>query len=313
MNEISVVAPGAGAPAITMDRLDDYLSTFTGANALTKPERTQFTEMCMAYKLDPFKREIYPIAYGSGQYRKLSIIVGYEVYLKRAERTGKLDGWEVTFSGSLESSKKSKRMGGQWKEVDAWIGDLTATIKIYRKDWSRPLVHDVYWEEYTQDNSMWFDKPKTMLRKVAIGQGFRLCFPDELGGMGYLEEEVPGHQGFEDAKPVGPKPPTPVSTPTVKSYSKTEIVELQKRYLILKESLEPDDMAKADASYAKHRNNGAFLEKLIESVLNQVQQSEGEAEPQSEDKEANQEPNEPGTESSTPPEDETESVPEILF
>jgi hypothetical protein len=171
----------------------------------------------------------------------------------------------------------------------------------------------VYWSEYTQDNSMWFSKPRTMLKKVAIGQGFRLCFPDELGGMGYLEEEVPGHQGFEDAKPVGPKPSTPVSTPTVKSYSKTEIVELQKRYLILKESLEPDDMAKADASYAKHRNNGAFLEKLIESVLNQVQQSEGEAEPQSEDEEANQEPNEPGTESSTPPEDETESVPEMLF
>lgn len=32
--------------------------------------------------------------------------------------------------------------------------------------------------------------PKFMLRKVAIAQGFRLCFPDELGEMPYTADEI---------------------------------------------------------------------------------------------------------------------------
>jgi uncharacterized protein YyaL (SSP411 family) len=30
-----------------------------------------------------------------------------------------------------------------------------------------------------------------MIKKVAISQGFRLCFSDELGGMPYTKEEMP--------------------------------------------------------------------------------------------------------------------------
>ena len=37
---------------------------------------------------------------------------------------------------------------------------------------------------------MWKEKPKTMIRKVAIVQTFREAFPDELGGL-YSEEEMP--------------------------------------------------------------------------------------------------------------------------
>ena len=33
--------------------------------------------------------------------------------------------------------------------------------------------------------------PNFMLKKVAIAQGFRLAFPDELGGLPYLAEELP--------------------------------------------------------------------------------------------------------------------------
>jgi len=61
--------------------LSSYLATFTGANALLESERKQFLEIARAYNLNPFKREIYCVAYGQGQYRKLSIITGYEVYL----------------------------------------------------------------------------------------------------------------------------------------------------------------------------------------------------------------------------------------
>ena len=32
--------------------------------------------------------------------------------------------------------------------------------------------------------------PEFMIKKVCIGQGFRLAFPNELGGLPYLQEEL---------------------------------------------------------------------------------------------------------------------------
>ena len=34
--------------------------------------------------------------------------------------------------------------------------------------------------------------PEFMIKKVCIGQGFRLAFPNELGGLPYLQEEIEG-------------------------------------------------------------------------------------------------------------------------
>lgn len=155
------------------DQIIEAVGAYLPTANLTKEEAVQFTQIAKAFALNPFKREIYAIAYGNGQYRKCSIITGYEVYLKRAERTGKLDGWSVDIT---EDGKK-------------------ATCTIYRKDWKMPLIHSVFLEEAInlkdgKPNSVWAKMPKFMLRKVAIGQAFRLAFPDELGGMPYLAEEI---------------------------------------------------------------------------------------------------------------------------
>jgi len=105
-------------------------------------------------------------------------VTGYEVYLKRAERQKQLDGWEVETEGNLKD------------------GGLKARITIYRKDWSRPLRHEIFFSEYCQHTKdgtptkFWKEKPITMLKKVVIEQGFRLAFPDELAGMPYGEEEI---------------------------------------------------------------------------------------------------------------------------
>lgn len=147
----------------------------------TMQETTMFLNLCAKFKLDPFKREIYLIKYGS---TPATYVVGYEVYLKRADRSGKWAGMESGTTGSLES-----------KDLKAWV-------KIHRKDWSLPLYHEVEYDEYVQkryDNQQqrkvptkfWAGKPKTMLKKVAISQGMRMAFPDELGGMPYTSEEMP--------------------------------------------------------------------------------------------------------------------------
>jgi phage recombination protein Bet len=164
-------------PDIPKQTVLDYLTAFGLASQLTEPEKLQFVEIAQAFKLNPFKREIHVAVYGEGEYRRLSIITGYEVYLKRAERTGKLDGWKAWVEGEGDTMK--------------------AFVEIHRKDWSEPFVHEVYWREAAQKKkdgsltSFWTKQPKFQLKKVAISQGFRLAFPDELGGLPYDASELP--------------------------------------------------------------------------------------------------------------------------
>lgn len=135
----------------------------------TDKELFMFMGISKSFGLNPFKREVHFIKYGNNA---ASIVVGYEQYLKRAERTGKLDGWKC------------------------WIEDMgkpteRAVIEIRRKDQSQPIVWEVYRKEFDKQQSTWKTMGSFMLKKVAISQGFRLAFPDDLGGMPYIPEELP--------------------------------------------------------------------------------------------------------------------------
>lgn len=141
---------------------------------LTTGEKNSYLQIAKAFNLNPFKREIHVSKY-NGQ---MAIITGYEVYIKRAERTGQLDGWAVSTSGSIETN------------------DLKATVTIHRKDRSHPFTWEAEYNEYVQKTkdgyvTKFWKKAHTMIKKVAISQGFRLCFSDELGGMPYTSEETP--------------------------------------------------------------------------------------------------------------------------
>ena len=148
----------------------EYLASM--GNRLPQKQQTLFLEMAQGFGLNPFKREIYAVGYGENW----NIITGYEVYLKRAERIGKLDGWNATIAGTGDN--------------------MTATVTIYRKDWTHPFTHTVLFSEVankTKDgrlNSVWAKMPSFMCKKVAIAQAFRLCFPDEMGGMPYTSDEI---------------------------------------------------------------------------------------------------------------------------
>ena len=177
----AVIAP-APIPVVTEKDIVTYMEAFSIAGQLDQREKRQFIEVATAYGLNPFKREIYCVAYGEGDKRKLSIITGYEVYIKRAERSGKLSGWEVRTEGKGE--------------------DMKAVLTIWRKDWSHPFTHEALFNECVQtkyDNykkavvptHFWAKMPALMLKKVCISQGFRLAFPDELGGMPYTADELP--------------------------------------------------------------------------------------------------------------------------
>jgi phage recombination protein Bet len=152
---------------ITEQDIDNYL--FGSETKLTDSQKMLFKKTCVMHNLNPFKREVYAIPYKDN----FNIIIGYEVYLKTAEKSGMLNGWSVKTEGKITDRS------------------LKAVVKIHRKDWVEPLIHEVWFIEYMQENKMWKSKPITMIKKVAIAQAFRLAFPANLGGLPYTADEMP--------------------------------------------------------------------------------------------------------------------------
>lgn len=160
--------------SVSEKELISHLDALGITSKLSEGEKNTYLSIAKAFNLNPFKREIHISKYGEN----LSIITGYEVYIKRAERTGQLDGWNATTSGSVAT------------------GDLKATVTIYRKDRTHPFIWEVLYDECVQKTregkvTKFWEKSAFMTKKVAISQGFRLCFSDELAGMPYTADEMP--------------------------------------------------------------------------------------------------------------------------
>lgn len=187
--ELATVQKNEVLQTVEMETITEYLDSTGLTKQLLPKEKAMFVNMARNYGLNPFKREIYCTVFGEGQYRQCSIVTGYEVYLKRAERIGKLDGWNTEISGSIKD------------------GTLAATVTIHRKDWTHEFKHTAYYVECVQTsgktgqpNKVWAKMPIFMTKKVAIAQAFRLCFSDEFGGMPYTNDEM-GVDAMRDITP----------------------------------------------------------------------------------------------------------------
>lgn len=182
INEIQVVDSGQ-KPAVPAEDYKaiavKWLESSGNLRRFTESEKSQFIDICVAYGLNPIKKEVYGVKYGDS----FNIIVSADFYRKRAERTGLMDGFNTS--------------------VAEENGIQKAVCTIYRKDWKRPYIHEVYMNEYNSGRSLWREKPLTMLKKVAEAQAFRKCFPDELGGVPYTEEELPEEMSKDSPKPAG--------------------------------------------------------------------------------------------------------------
>ena len=220
---------------VSRDELKAYVNSACQYFKITPSEMAmaeveKFGILCNTMNLSPLKREVYAIPFKdyATKTNKFQIVVGYEVYIKRAVRSGKLQGYSVKTSGSLTQCKVTKGVGQYAKQVDGWKGDLTATITIHIKDWSHPFEWEVNWGEYTLNNSMWLNKPHTMLKKVAMAQGFRLAFPDEIDGLPYTSDEMPDKgeainpDNIEVGKPAPKKKVTPKKATPIKEEIKPE-------------------------------------------------------------------------------------------
>ena len=170
-NAVTVRSDNAVAQVDYVEKAKRYLQ-FTGVKLPDKDYGT-FLEICQAMGLNPFLKEIYAVSY-KDKYGNIqaSVITGYEVYIKRAMRTGLVQNWKA------------------WTDGNKNDGTLKGCIKIKRADWTEPFYMEVYFDEYDTGRNLWVTKPRTMIEKVAIAQGFRRCFPEEMGGMPYTKDEM---------------------------------------------------------------------------------------------------------------------------
>lgn len=184
---------------VTKELLEDYLRTTH--KELNDTQFKQFVAVSLAFGLNPWKKEVHPVVYKNkdGSY-DLSIVTGYEVYIKRAELNPNYDGFDIEFKGGFKRGKVTKTgKNGSW-QVDAIVpdGEVSCVCTVYRKDRAHPTREEVFFDEYDQGNSMWQTKPRTMLKKVAIVSAFRKAFPFDFGGMPYTSDELPDNMTGAD-------------------------------------------------------------------------------------------------------------------
>lgn len=115
---------------------------------------------------------------------KIHAFVGIDGMRTLAERSGKYDGREVEVE--------------LVKGPDGSENPVRAVCRVYRKDWSRPLVEEVRFVEAVrrrrdgEPTRPWTEMPVTMLRKAAEERALRAAFPIQLSSVCGEEEASPG-------------------------------------------------------------------------------------------------------------------------
>lgn len=170
---------------LSFDIVKNYLTR--GNGSVTQSEVVQFISLCKFNKLNPFLGESYLVKFGS---QMASMIVSKEAFMKRAEASANYDGFQagVIVKRKAENSNvfvEVENEGCFVAEGDTLVGGWA---KVYRSDRKYPIVAKVSMKEYDKKQSIWNEKPSTMIRKVALVQALREAFPAQLGAM-YIAEE----------------------------------------------------------------------------------------------------------------------------
>lgn len=158
------------------------------ASAVTDQEVMMFLTLCKYQHLNPFLREAYLIKYGSSP---ATIVTGKDTFTKRAAKNPNYKGKEAGIIVINTQGEIEQREGTFFLPAEQIVGGWA---KIYVKD-REPEMYTVSFDEYAGKkkdgslNSQWATKPATMIRKVAVVQGLRECFPEDFEGL-YSPEEM---------------------------------------------------------------------------------------------------------------------------
>lgn len=163
----------------------------SGNGQITDQEAMMFLSLCRFQKLNPFVKDAYCIKYGNSD--PATLVIGKDVYTKRAEQNPKYNGMEhgvivMTADGEVKERAGSFYIKGKEELVGGWA-------KVYIKGREVPQFDTVTFSEYAgykKDgslNSNWSKRPGTMIEKVAIMHALRNAFPNDFQGL-YIQEEM---------------------------------------------------------------------------------------------------------------------------
>jgi phage recombination protein Bet len=201
-----------------------------------------FIQLCKGQFLNPFQHDAYLVKYKTDS--PASMVVSKDAYFKRADSFPQYDGLKsgiITILGSKRNYQEGCMVFAGETLVGAWA-------EVYRKDRKIPFRAEVSMAEYEgkkynwktrqfEVNSMWKNKPATMITKVAEVQALRKAFP-QLAGMYIAEEtEIGGEENL---------PREPINLDTIKEPKRKvidvghEVAEPKKATVAKKETVEPE-------------------------------------------------------------------------
>lgn len=152
-----------------------------GNNNVSNQDLVQFISICKFNQLNPFLNEAYLVKYGTSP---AQMIVSKEALMKRADACPNYEGMQAGVI-IIRDNQAVELEGCFFATGDKLVGGWA---KVYRKDRKFPIVAKVNLAEYDKKQSLWNEKPSTMISKIAKVQALREAFPAQLGAM-YTQEE----------------------------------------------------------------------------------------------------------------------------
>lgn len=194
MTNIEKYNTGGAEIALNDDIVKRYLVS-GDPSKVTDAEVKMFTELCKAQRLNPFLREAYLVKFGSNP---AQIIVGKDVFLKRARANPKFRGFKAGIIVQTENGAYQNRPGTFYTPGEKIVGGF---CKVAIEGWDFPLEHSVAMSEFSRSTATWKSMPAVMIRKVALVQALREAFPEDFQQL-YSEEEMPVDDSKLDREPV---------------------------------------------------------------------------------------------------------------
>ena len=210
MGDVITIPHGATAVPVKHDFNGPQLQLIrTTVAADTSPQEFNlFIEVCKRVGLDPFRKQIYAVAYNKDkpEKRKMSIITGIDGYRTVAHRSGQYRPDDKPPVIEYDDAAKDKDLNP--------LGIVRAIVTVFKygpdREW-HPVPGVAYWDEFAplkdewaenergkraptgrqtlDKSSNWFRMGRVMIAKVAEAQALRRGWPEDLSGV-YIAEEM---------------------------------------------------------------------------------------------------------------------------
>jgi phage recombination protein Bet len=153
------------------------------AKNLTEVEFRYLWFMAKSYGLNPLKKQVWAVKYGTAP---AQVFISRDGYLDIGHRSKQFGCMKTTFIMNEKIPTQP----------------YSATTQVWRKDYDKPFENTVLFQEYNLKQSVWLQKPVTMLCKVSESQTLRKAFgisgaydPSELPDE--TEAEVNGNKSVK--------------------------------------------------------------------------------------------------------------------